>query len=226
MRPADRLFQIIQILRRSRHPMTAEAIAAEIETSKRTVYRDIATLIAQRIPIRGEAGLGYVLEGGFDLPPLMLSSLEVEAAALGAQWVSQRGDPDLARAAEDLIAKIAAIVPEPLRAYALDPVGRTPPVWAAVPDAIDMARVRAAIHAGRKIRISYGDEQGRISERVIWPVAIGYFETARHLVAWCETRRNFRSFRTDRVRDAVFLDERYPERPAQLRTRWRKTLGA
>ena len=226
MRPADRLFQIIQILRRSRQPMTAEAIAAEIETSKRTVYRDIGTLIAQRVPIRGEAGLGYVLEGGFDLPPLMLSPLEVEAAALGAQWVSQRGDPELARAAADLIAKIAAIVPEPLRAYALDPVGRTPPAWAAVPDAIDMAKVRAAIHAGCKIAISYGDEHGRISERIVWPVAIGYFDTARHLVAWCETRRDFRSFRTDRVRGAVFLDERYPERPARLRARWVRTLGA
>lgn len=226
MRPADRLFQIIQILRRSRHPMTAKVIAAEIETSKRTVYRDIATLIAQRIPIRGEAGFGYVLEGGFDLPPLMLSSLEIEAAALGAQWVSQRGDPELARAAEDLIAKIAAIVPEPLRAYALDPVGRAPPAWEQASDAIDMAKVRTAIHAGRKIRMAYGDERGEISERTVWPVAIGYFDSVRHLVAWCETRRDFRSFRTDRVRAADFLDERYPERPAQLRARWRKTLTA
>ena len=105
MRRADRLFQIIQILRRNRRPLTAEAIGAELETSKRTVYRDIADLIGQRVPIRGEAGTGYVLEAGFDLPPLMLTADEVEAAVLGAQWVAGRGDPSLARAAQDLIAK-------------------------------------------------------------------------------------------------------------------------
>lgn len=225
MRPADRLFQIIQILRRSRKPMTADAIAAELETSKRTVYRDIATLMGQRVPIRGEAGIGYVLEGGFDLPPLMLTSLEIEAAVLGAQWVSHRGDPELARAAHDLIAKIAAIVPERLRSYALEPAVRTPPVWDPTPDAIDMAQVRAAIHAGRKLLISYSDEQGRVSERKIWPVAIGYFDTVKHVVAWCEMREDFRSFRTDRVQRASFLDERHPERPTQLRAKWRKTLG-
>ena len=99
MRRADRLFQIIQVLRRSSKPLTADAIAAELETSKRTIYRDIATLMGQRVPIRGEAGLGYVLDGGFDMPPLMLTSDEIEAAVLGAQWVAGRGDPALARAA-------------------------------------------------------------------------------------------------------------------------------
>ncbi|RYD81960.1 MAG: HTH domain-containing protein, partial [Sphingomonadales bacterium] len=115
MRRADRLFQIIQVLRRSSKPVTADAIAVELETSKRSIYRDIATLMGQRVPIRGEAGLGYVLEGGFDMPPLMLTSDEIEAAVLGAQWVASRGDPALARAARDLIAKIAATVPERLR---------------------------------------------------------------------------------------------------------------
>src|SRR5579871_6237672 len=105
MRRADRLFQIIQILRRARAPLTADAIAAELETSKRTVYRDVASLIGQRVPIRGEAGIGYVLEAGFDLPPLMLTLDEIEAAVLGAQWVAHRGDPVLARAAGDLVAK-------------------------------------------------------------------------------------------------------------------------
>ena len=115
MRRADRLFQIIQILRRERRPVTAAAIASELETSKRSVYRDIADLLGQRVPIRGEAGIGYVLEGGFDLPPLMLTPDEIEAAVLGAQWVSGRGDPLLARAARDLTAKIAAAVPERAR---------------------------------------------------------------------------------------------------------------
>jgi predicted DNA-binding transcriptional regulator YafY len=224
MRPSDRLFQIIQILRRSRRPLTAEAIASELETSKRTIYRDISALVGQRVPIRGEAGLGYVLEGGFDLPPLMLTADEIEAAALGARWVSSRGDPALARAAEDLIAKLAAIVPERLRDLALDPASRTGPAWEPTTDRIDLARVRSSIHEGRKITLGYKDEQGRETDRTIWPVAVGYFDSVRHLVAWCELRKDFRSFRTDRIQAANFLDDRYPERPSVLRARWRKSL--
>lgn len=222
MRRADRLFQIIQILRRARAPITADAIAEELETSKRTVYRDIATLMGQRVPIRGEAGMGYVLDQGFDLPPLMLTPDEIEAAVLGAQWVASRGDPSLARAAQDLIAKIGASVPERLRPYVLEPAGRAVPAWrAAPPDQLDMAQVRAAIHGGRKLSLRYRDEQERQTERVIWPVTVGYHETVRILVGWCELRAAFRNFRTDRVVACDFLDERYPERPALLRARWR-----
>ncbi len=225
MRRADRLFQIIQILRRSRGPVTADRVAAELETSKRSVYRDIATLMAQRVPIRGEAGVGYVLDGGFDLPPLMLTQDEIEAAVLGAQWVAGRGDPALARAAMDLVAKIAAAVPERLRPFVLDPAsGANPSQWT-VADAIDMGAVRNAIHAGRKLRLDYRDEQGRGTQRVVWPVAVGYFDTVRILAAWCELRGDFRHFRTDRVAGAQFLDERYPERPAALRAKWRRSLG-
>lgn len=222
MRRADRLFQIIQVLRRSRGPVTAEAIATELETSKRTVYRDIADLMGQRVPIRGEAGLGYVLEGGFDLPPLMLTPDEIEAAVLGAQWVAGRGDPALARAANDLIAKIAVAVPERLRPLVLEPATRAAPNWNALPDRLDMAEVRRAIHAGRKISLVYRDEQERETERTVWPFAVGYHETVRLMIGWCELRQDFRSFRTDRVADAQFLEERYPERPAILRARWRK----
>jgi len=124
MRRADRLFQIIQVLRRTRKPLTADAIAAELETSKRTIYRDIATLIEQRVPIRGEAGMGYILEKGFDLPPLMLTPDEIEAAVLGAQWVAGHADTALSRAAHDLIAKIADTVPERLRPFVLEPASR------------------------------------------------------------------------------------------------------
>ncbi|MEJ2624780.1 MAG: YafY family protein [Pseudolabrys sp.] len=224
MRRADRLFQIIQILRRSRRPVTADAIAAELEVSKRSVYRDIADLMGQRVPIRGEAGIGYVLESGFDLPPLMLTADEIEAAVLGAQWVSSRGEPALARAALDLIAKIAASVPEKLRPYALEPATGAPPSWKKEQDAIDMAQVRMQIHAGRKIALHYRDEAGRESERTIWPIAVGYLDTVRLLIAWCELRNDFRHFRTDRVLTAEFLDARYPERPARLRAKWRKSV--
>lgn len=222
MRRADRLFQIIQILRRTARPVTADAIAREIEASKRTVYRDIAALMAQRVPIRGEAGTGYVLEGGFDLPPLMLTADEIEAAVLGAQWVAARADPVLARAAQDLIAKITAAVPERMRILTDDPAARAPPSCNRAADAIDMTMVRAAIHNGRKVRLSYRDEQGRITERTVWPFLVGYWDAVRIVAAWCELRGDFRSFRTDRVAGAAFLEERYPERPRTLRARWRK----
>ncbi|MDE2486171.1 MAG: YafY family transcriptional regulator [Alphaproteobacteria bacterium] len=226
MRRADRLFQIIQILRRHRGPVTSEVIAEELETSKRTVYRDIADLMAQRVPIRGEAGVGYVLENGFDLPPLMLTQVEVEAAVLGAQWVASRGDPELARAAQDLIAKIGATVPERLRPVVVDPATRAAPNYKSVPDRIEMAAARRAIHDGRKIRLTYRDEQERETVRTVWPFAVGYHEAVRLLLAWCELRQDFRSFRTDRVGGAAFLDDRYPERPATLRARWRVYAAA
>ncbi|MEJ0022423.1 MAG: YafY family protein [Alphaproteobacteria bacterium] len=226
MRKADRLFQIIQILRRMRRPATADEIAAELEVSKRTLYRDIADLIGQRVPIRGEAGIGYVLDGGFDLPPLMLTESEVEAAVLGAQLVAAQGDPTLKKAAEDLIAKIVVSVPERLRPYILEPSTGAPPSYKGVRDSIDMARLRAQIRTGCKVSLSYRDEQGRTSERIIWPVAVGYLDTVRLVAAWCELRRDFRHFRTDRVVGASFLDERYPDRPASLRGKWLAQLKA
>jgi predicted DNA-binding transcriptional regulator YafY len=225
MRRADRLFQIIQILRRGGRPVTADAIAAELETSKRTVYRDIADLIGQRVPIRGEAGVGYVLEGGFDLPPLMLTADEVEVAVLGAQWVRTRGDPALAKAAQDLVGKIGAAIPEHLRPLILDPPLRSHGGWDQAQDRLDMARARAAIRSGEKVWLRYADEQGRETERTVWPFAVGYLDATRLLVAWCELRGDFRSFRTDRVMEARFQGERYPERPGLLRARWRRSVN-
>jgi predicted DNA-binding transcriptional regulator YafY len=226
MRRADRLFQIIQILRRSSRPVTAAVLAEELETSKRSVYRDIAALIGQRVPIRGEAGFGYVLEGGFDLPPLMLTTEEMEAAVLGAQWVSTHGDSSLARAAGDLIAKIAASVPDGLRALIDDAAARTPPAWAMPDDGMDVSLARAWARAGRKVRLSYRDAGGRTSDRIVWPVAVAYFEASRILVAWCELRQDFRDFRVDRVIAAEFLEERFPGRPSDLRRKWLTALEA
>ncbi|HEU4961234.1 MAG TPA: YafY family protein [Sphingomonas sp.] len=225
MRRADRLFQIIQVMRRTRRPVTADAIAAELEVSKRTVYRDVADLIGQHVPIRGEAGIGYVLDGDFDMPPLMLTPDEIEAAVLGAQWVAARGDTVLAQAARDLVAKIEAAVPERLRPFVEEPASGSPPRRVSEPDRVDMAKVRAAIHGGCKMHISYRDEQGRTSERTIWPVMIGYFETVRMLAAWCELRQDFRHFRIDRLASADFTEERFPARRADLRNCWRRTLA-
>src|SRR3954454_5218140 len=206
MRRADRLFQIIQILRRARGPLTAEAVAAELEVSKRTVYRDIADLMAQRTPIRGEAGVGYVLDRDFDMPPLMLTPDELEAAALGAQWVAGKGDAELALAARDLLAKIAAATPQRLRAFLLEPSVQAAPPLARDADGLDIAAVRAAIRGGRKLRIRYRDEAGRVSERTIWPVMLGYVESALMLAAWCELREGFRHFRSERIVVAEFCE--------------------
>ena len=222
MRRADRLFQIIQILRGSPRPVTAAMLAQELEVSTRSVYRDIADLMGQRVPIRGEAGLGYVLGRDFDMPPLMLTPDEIEAAVLGAQWVAERGDPVLAGAARDLIAKIATAVPDHLRPFIAEPSIGTPPSLGTPPDGLDMAQTRAWIRSGRKIRIDYRSEDMQCSRRIIWPVVIGYAETVRLLAAWCELRQDFRHFRTDRIRAAEFLDEYHGCRRGDLRLRWQR----
>jgi predicted DNA-binding transcriptional regulator YafY len=224
MRRADRLFQIIQILRRARRPVTADSIAEELETSLRTVYRDIAQLIGQRVPIRGEAGIGYVLEGGFDMPPLMLTPDEIEAVMLGAQWVRDRADPALGRAASDLVAKIAAVIPEHLRPILMEPTVTPGTARVTHGDAVDMSRVRTSIRAQGKIAIVYTDETGRETRRTIWPIAVSYWESGRIIVGWCELRQAFRHFRTDRVIEADFLESRYPTQRARLRTAWRKEM--
>lgn len=227
MRRADRLFEIIQVLRRTTKPRTASAIAEELETSRRTIYRDIATLVGQRVPIRGEAGVGYVLDRGFDLPPLMLTADEIEAVVLGSQWVVAHADAALVRAAIDVLAKVGQILPESLRDVIDDPAVGTPPrKHARASEPIDVARLRAWCREGRKLEIHYVDEAGVASERVVWPFLIGYVVSSRVLVAWCELRQTFRHFRTDRLTAVTFLEAHYPERRATLRRRWLKLREA
>jgi predicted DNA-binding transcriptional regulator YafY len=223
MRRAERLFQIIQILRRSTRPVTAQDIAQELEVSPRTIYRDIADLIGQRVPVRGEAGFGYLLDDSFDMPPLMLTPEEIEAAVLGAQWVAGRGDPALASAARDLIAKITSVVPERLRPFLVNPATGVPSRPQATADGIDLARTRRWIHEGRKLAITYRDEKGSVSERLIWPIIVGYFEATRMLAAWCEVRQDFRHFRTDRIMEARFLEDCHGQRAGELKLRWKRS---
>jgi len=222
MRRADRLFQIIQILRRSTRPVTAAALAEELEVSKRTVYRDVADLIGQRVPIEGEAGLGYVLAAGYDMPPLMLTPDEIEAAMLGAQWVAGRSDRALANAARDLIAKIAAVVPEHLRPLIIESGVGVRPTLAEPTESIDPSSLRSAIREGRKLRLRYRSEAGQETERRVWPIILGYAETSRMLVAWCELRQGFRHFRTDRMVEVETLDESIGLRHGELRRRWQR----
>jgi predicted DNA-binding transcriptional regulator YafY len=220
MRRADRLFQIIQILRRSTQPVTAAALAEELEVSKRTVYRDVADLVGQRVPIEGEAGLGYLIAADYDMPPLMLTPDEIEAVMLGAQWVAGRSDKALANAARDVIAKIAAVVPERLRPFIVEPSVGVKPTVPEPEESVDPSHLRAAIRNGRKLRLRYRSLAGEETERTVWPVILGYAETTRMLVAWCELRQGFRHFRTDRLIEAVTLDDSIGLRHGELRRRW------
>ncbi len=223
MQRAERLLDLIQGLRRRRRPVTAETLASELDVSVRTVYRDIAALLRQGVPVRGEAGIGYVLDAGFDLPPLMFSPDEIEAVLVGMRWLSERADPTLARAAEDVVSKVAAVLPAHLRPILLDGALFAPAYCKdMVVDQVDVAAVRAAIRNGRKLEISYRDEAGNESSRVIWPIGLTFFERVRMVIAWCELRQAFRHFRTDRIAVLVAREERYPARRADLFRRWQK----
>lgn len=221
MRRAERLFQIIQILRRRHRAVTANALSQELQVSPRTVYRDVTDLIAKRVPIHGEPGIGYTLAEGYDMPPLMLTPDEIEAAVLGAQWVAARGDPALARGAEDLIAKIEAVLPRTLRHVMLEAAVVAAMDRPTFSDRVDLGKVRLWIRERRKLRFRYTDEDGRRSERVIWPIATAYFDTMRLIAGWCETRQDFRHFRTDRIEGTEFLLERIPTSARGLLAKWR-----
>ena len=222
MRRADRLFQIIQILRRTTRPVTAAALAEELEVSKRTVYRDVSDMIGQRVPIEGSAGFGYLLASEYDMPPLMLTPDEIEAMVLGAQWVAGHSDKVLSNAARDVVAKIATVVPEDLRPYIIEPSVGVKPAIGESEESIDTASLRSAIRNGLKLRLRYRSEAGTETGRTVWPVILGYAETSRLLVAWCELRQSFRHFRADRIVDFKVLDETNGLRRGELRRRWQR----
>ena len=225
MTRSARLLDLVQLLRRHRHPVTGESIARELGISLRTLYRDIATLQAQGAAIDGAPGLGYVLRAGFVLPPLMFTLDEIEALALGSRWVADRGDARLATAAGDALAKIAAVVPEALR-HELDTsallVGPGAPIAAG--DA-EVAAIRLAIRQEHKVAITYRDKGRQDSERVIWPFALGFFDRAQVVVAWCELRDAIRHFRTDRIVALSASGERYSRRRQALLKEWRGQEG-
>lgn len=220
MQRTERLLALVQILRRHRRPVTAEAIAREFDVSVRTVYRDILQMQGQGVPIRGEAGIGYVLDPGFDLPPLMFSADELEALMLGARFVEERADPALVRAAQDAVAKIHAVLPPALKPVFLEAPVMTPAWRRAAPERIDLGLVRRALRAGLKLDLDYSDEQGRATRRTVWPITIAYMDASRILVAWCELRQDFRSFRTDRIQAIGERTDRYPARRSVLLKTW------
>ncbi len=225
MSRAERLLDLMQILRRHRQPVSGNALATELGVSLRTLYRDIATLQGQGAGIEGEPGVGYILRPGFLLPPLMFTEEEVEALALGSRWVVDRGDSRLAGAARNALAKIAAVLP-PDRREGMDAstllVGPGEPIAAG--DA-ELAAIRHAIRSEHKLELLYRDGRGSDSRRVVWPFALGFFDRVRVVVAWCELRQSFRHFRTDRIVALTATDTRYPRRRHAMLKEWRAAEG-
>ena len=220
MRKASRLFEIIQILRLARNPITAAEIAARLEVTVRSIYRDIAALQAMRVPVEGERGIGYILRPGFDLPPLMFSIEETEAIVLALALLERTGDIELKAAASRVADKIAGAVPPPLRqtlsARALHAWGTAP----RQPEGIDLATVRRAIRDEEKLSIDYRDEYGRASERTIRPIALIYYSQTANIVAWCELRTAIRNFRADRVEACTTTGEHFRGEGDGLRQVW------
>ncbi|MEZ5775878.1 MAG: YafY family protein [Hyphomicrobiaceae bacterium] len=208
MRRADRLFDIIQALRQS--PLTrARDLAESLEVSERTIYRDIADLIASGVPIEGEAGVGYVLKAGFDLPPLMFDEAEIEALVLGARIVESSADPELGRAASRVIAKVEAVIPEALRDYMAKTALIAPRDRYMEPIRFDIAELRQALREQSKVSFAYTDGAGDASRRTVRPLSLAYFGPVWMLAAWCELRVDFRVFRLDRIEEFRVEPERF-----------------
>jgi predicted DNA-binding transcriptional regulator YafY len=221
MSRAQRLLDLIQVLRRHRRAVSGAILAEELGVSLRTLYRDIETLKAQGAHIEGEAGLGYVLRPGFMLPPLMFSEDEIEALVLGSRWVSERADDILGKAARNVLAKIAVVLPADLKENIEQSgllIGPGEPIPAG---AGELGAIREAIRAEHKIRIDYADEHGIGTQRTIWPVALAFYDRVRVIVAWCEKREGYRHFRTDRIAALEITTDRYARRRASMLKEWR-----
>jgi predicted DNA-binding transcriptional regulator YafY len=225
LRRADRLFLIIHALRGRRSAMPARRLADTLEVSLRTVYRDVADLQRSGVPIEGEAGVGYVLRKGGEVPPLMFTVDELEALVMGTRLVGAFGGKQLALAARAALLKIEAVLPESLRQR-----GRRTRVYAPeLPNRIEASdvldRLRAAIDGHRVLRVSYRDQQASASEREVEPLCLSFWGDVWTLGAWCRLRAGFRSFRADRLADFAETGEVFGERPGGDLAGYLRTLG-
>ncbi|HUA33855.1 MAG TPA: YafY family protein [Candidatus Binataceae bacterium] len=214
MRRADRLFEIIQRLRRNQ-VVTARSLADHFSVSERTIYRDIGDLIASKVPIEGAAGIGYSLRKGYDLPPLMFSAGELEALVFGARMVQSWSDPELGRSADAALAKIESVLPAHLRGIIEDKSLWAPVDVHRIQVTFDFAALRSAIHSRRKIRFKYQDEKGTETTRTVRPLTLWFYPPIWLAGSWCELRSDFRFFRLDRMVEVEFLDQIFDSEPGR-----------
>jgi predicted DNA-binding transcriptional regulator YafY len=208
MRPADRLFQLVQLIR-GRRLCTATFLAERLEVSPRTVYRDIAQLQRQGVPIEGEAGMGYRLGKGFDLPPLMFTENEAAAMVASVRLAQALLDAPSALAAESALGKILSVLPVASRAAAEQSPLFAPSFHIDPQVQATLASLRLAIQNRRKVSLDYRNAEGQASQRVLRPLGCFYWGKVWTLGAWCESRQAFRSFRLDRIEQLVVLDQAF-----------------
>jgi len=214
MRRADRLFAIVQYLR-GRRLTTAAQLARWLEVSERTIYRDVADLAASGVPVDGEAGMGYRIRAGFDLPPLMFTFDEIDALVIGARFVESWGGPALGRGARSALAKIAAALPSDKR-IALERATLFAPGFFIDPKPGErLDALRHAIAEHRFADLDYNDVEGQSTERRVRPLGLYFWGDAWTLGAWCELRQNFRNFRLDRIGAVSVAELRYPDEPGK-----------
>ncbi|MCV6823390.1 MULTISPECIES: helix-turn-helix transcriptional regulator [Halocynthiibacter] len=207
MRRADRLFQIVQYLRGGRL-LTAHVLAERLEVSERTIYRDIADLIGSGVPIDGEAGVGYLMREGYDLPPLMFNTQEITALVAGARMLRAWGGASMALAAEEALAKIEAVLPDDARKEAENVQIFAPnPFWFTDEERAQIDRIEAAVNTRAKLEMLYETADGTRSTRVVRPLGLWFWGRVWTLVGWCELRNDFRMFRLDRI---LYLTEGAP----------------
>jgi predicted DNA-binding transcriptional regulator YafY len=200
MRRADRLFHIVQLIR-GRRLTTAAFLAQRLEVSERTVYRDVADLQHQGVPIEGAAGVGYRLGAGFDLPPLMFTHEEARALVASVRMAQVWQDPALAQASQVALGKILSVLPPAARAAAQSMAIYAPPVGLEPAVKATLLTLREAAQAHRKVRVAYRDASNQATQRTLRPLGCFYWGTVWTLAAWCESRSDFRSFRLDRMQD-------------------------
>jgi len=215
MRKAERLFQIVQFLRRRRRAVTARTIAAHFGVCERTVYRDLQSLMASGVPISGEAGVGYLFDKKYELPPIVFQPEELEALALGAAMVNNWTDKEFAAQARAALERIEAVLPPTLQSHLQQLVLFSAPSSARPPWEVSFSELRESIRAQRYLRFHYVDEQGRESERRVRPLGMVFFGPVWVLIAWCELRRGFRTFRLDRIRRLDVLEQPFPLEPGR-----------
>lgn len=212
MRRADRLFQIVQILRKGRLVKAAD-LATRLEVSERTIYRNMRDLMTSGVPIDGEAGVGYVMRRGYDLPPLMFTAEEVEALAVAARLLRSWAGGGIGAAAASALDKIESVMPEGRRSE-LDASRLFAPEFAADPKTrgkLDV--VHRAINAKRVLTFSYTRVDGEPSRREVRPLGLFFWGRDWTLAAWCELRNDYRNFRVDRMEDLAILERGFVETP-------------